>query len=218
MLKRKITPNPIREWPVNLISNKMGVDRGTAIDRVYIERFLNMNKKYITGTVAEIGDNEYTRKYGQNANSIVLTADENMKAENVILCDLQTGEGCKENEYDCFILTQTLPFIFDIQAAATNILKMLKVGGVALITVGGVSMISEYDYKRWGHFWGFTAKSLIQLFENTDISHQIEIMSYGNAKVASAFIYGLSCEDLDKSDLDYTDDLVPFVLGAVIKK
>jgi len=42
------------------ISRVFGFDRGTPIDRVYIEHFLNMNKQYIQGVVCEIADKSGT--------------------------------------------------------------------------------------------------------------------------------------------------------------
>lgn len=222
MRKRKEMPNPICDWPVNVISKDMGCDRGTPIDRYYIENFLNNQKKYITGNVMEIGDNSYTLKYGRNiANSYILTADkkqENCKKSVVIYGDLQTGLGCENDFLDCFILTQTLPFIYDVKSAAANIVNMLNKGGVALITVSGISMLSMYDDSRWGHYWGFTETSLKKLFENIVGDEQIEIFSMGNPKTAAAFLYGLSVEDLERKDFEINDSLIPVTIGAVIHK
>lgn len=219
--ERKSNPNPIKEWPSTVISRKMGCDRGKPIDRYYIEKFLKQNQNYISGSVMEIGDNSYTAQYGTRVDkSYILTADagySNNRA-TVILGDLQSGFGCEKEMMDCFILTQTLPFIYDIQSAADNIVKLLKKGGVALITVSGISMLSEYDDSRWGHFWGFTETSLHKLFENISDVSSVEIQSMGNPKTASAFLYGLSVEDLSKADFDEEDVLVPLMISAVVKK
>lgn len=219
--ERKNHPNPIKEWPHCVVSRKMGCDRGTPIDRYYIEKYLNLNKNYITGNVMEIGDSMYTMKYGLNLEtSYIFTADLEYKSETskVIYGDLQSGNGCEKEVVDCFILTQTLPFIYDIHSAAKNIVNMLRSGGTAILTVSGVSMISEYDNSRWGHFWGFTETSLRKLFEDISQDISIEITSMGNAKTASAFLYGLSVEDLEKADFDSQEDLVPLMIGALIKK
>lgn len=216
---RKVNPNPIKEWPLEVVSSNMGCDRGIPIDRYYIEKFLFMNKKSIHGNVMEIGDNIYTKKFGENIeNSYILTADNTTfkKDAKIIYGDLQvSGE---KDMVDCFILTQTLPFIYDIHSAAKNIINMLKNDGIALITVSGVSMLSEYDNSRWGHYWGFTELSLRRLFENFVPEKNIEIISMGNAKAASAFLYGLCVEDISVSDLDYEDKLVPVTIGALVRK
>lgn len=205
------------ELPLKCISKKMGCDRGTPIDRYYIEKFLENNKQYIHGDVFEISESTYTNQFGNNVdNAIIFTADE--KAKNAVIGDLTTGVGCEDNVADCFILTQTLPFIFDIDAAVNNVIKMLKVGGTALFTLRGISAISKYDYDRWGDYWGFTKKSALKLFEKYSDLVDVEVISYGNAKIATEFLYGLSQEEIDMNDYKYNDDLVPVIIGVRIMK
>ncbi|GEM_PF-2898356 len=60
------------------------------------------------------------------------------------------------NTIDCFIVTQTLNFIYDVKSAVRGIFHMLKDGGIILATVAGISQISRYDMDRWGDYWRFT--------------------------------------------------------------
>lgn len=46
------------------LSNNWGYDRGTAVDRYYIERFLDKHHLDIRGRVLEVRDSTYTKKYG----------------------------------------------------------------------------------------------------------------------------------------------------------
>ena len=46
------------------ISRDYGFDRGTPIDRYYIERFLERHASEIVGRVLEVGGDEYTRRFG----------------------------------------------------------------------------------------------------------------------------------------------------------
>ncbi len=46
---------------------------------------------------------------------------------------------------DCFIVTQTLNFIYDVKSAVKGIFHMLKDGGIILATVAGIFQISRYD-------------------------------------------------------------------------
>ncbi len=219
---RRENPNPILEWPVSVVSEDMGCDRGIPIDRYYIEKFLREARKYITGEVMEIGDNSYTRQFGRCINtSYVLTADRgtlDCSRSKMVYGDLQTGEGCENNFLDCFILTQTLPFIYDVKSAAINIVKMLKPGGVALITVSGISMISQYDDSRWGHYWGFSETALYKIFSDISDVKDISVISMGNPKTATGFIYGLSMQDMKKEDLESNDKLTPVTIGAIVTK
>lgn len=200
-------------------SCKLGWERGTPIDRIYMEQFLEQHKKYIHGTIMEIAENTYSIKYGHNLErSLIFTADNMVHtSENIIIGDLQSGEGTQENLLDCFILTQTLPFIYDIHSCCENIIKMLKSGGTALITVRGISAISTYDEVRWGDYWGFTAQSLKKLFSGDNIEI-ISLEQYGNLKTAVGFLYGLAYEDLEDRDFKINDKLYPVLLGIVIRK
>jgi hypothetical protein len=45
-------------------STQFGYDRGGPLDRYYIENFLDENSFKVKGRALEIGDNEYTLKYG----------------------------------------------------------------------------------------------------------------------------------------------------------
>lgn len=167
----------------------------------------------------EIAENTYTMAYGSDiSNSYIFTNDSNDKRESIIIGDLVSGEGCHLDFVDCFILTQTLPFIFDVKSTAQNIVKMLRTNGVALITVRGICAISKYDEDRWGDYWGFTKQSLYRCFEGMVPNKNIEIFSYGNAKTAAAFLFGMCQEDLEENDFAYHDPLVPVTLAAVVRK
>ena len=124
------------------LSNVFGLDRGVPIDRYYIESFLYKNRYLINGDVLEIADSFYTKKFGDDKvnNSFVFS---NEKAPGVdFVGDLVSGTGVKENIVDAFIMTQTLPFIFDMNAAVKNAIKMIRPGGHLLITVSGITPIS----------------------------------------------------------------------------
>src|SRR4028118_2380642 len=46
-------------------SYEFGYDRGGPVDRYYIENFLSKHASSIKGRVLEIGDNEYTMRFGK---------------------------------------------------------------------------------------------------------------------------------------------------------
>jgi len=206
-------------FPMRPISNVFGFDRGTPIDRYYIDEFLEENAILVKGNVLEIGDNTYTKKYGGNkvSNSQVLhfTA-ENSKAD--IIGDLETGKGIPENYFDCFIMTQTLPFIFDFNSACKNAVKALKKDGVLIITVPGITQISKYDYDRWGHFWSFTDLSIKRIFTQFIPENQITIKTYGNVKSTAMFLYGFALRDVSKKYLKHKDSNYQLLITAIIKK
>lgn len=201
------------------VSRSFGFDRGLPIDRYYIESFLEENKQLITGTVLEIADSTYTSKFGGQKvrKALVLHATPDQPNADLV-GDLSTGEGIPENAVDCFILTQTLPFIFDVNNAVRNAVKILRPGGSLLVTVSGITQISRYDMDRWGHYWSFTDLSVKRLFEQVVPANNIHVQTYGNAKAAACFLYGLAQCDLTKRDLDYRDKDYQLIITAVVKK
>lgn len=203
--KKAIAMGSLRN--ISPVSKVFGLDRGHAIDRYYIESFLAENKSYIKNVVLEIGDSEYTKKYGdgQVVRSEVLHAVAG-NPHATIVGSLSTGEGIPDNAFDCMILTQTIHCIYDIKSVILNSYRALKPGGIILATLPGISQISRYDMDRWGDYWRFTTLSAKKLFEEAFPAENITIKSYGNVLVAISFLEGLSLEELDKSELDYTDE------------
>ncbi len=200
------------------VSRRFGLERGEAIDRYYIEKFLENNRHLICGVVLEVANSKYTQQFGgsQVQQSLVLHTVPHHNAD--IVGDLETGTGLPENIADCFILTQTLLCIFDVFAAAKNAMKLLKPGGVLLITVPGITQISRFDYERWGQYWSFTDLSLRKLFERIVPPENIDIKTYGNVKIATDFLYGLALHEVPPQDLDYIDHDYQLIISAVVRK
>lgn len=200
-----IKPNWYNLRNLEPISRLFGFDRGTPIDRVYIEDFLYKNKEYIKGVVGEIGDNTYAKKFGSKITKIEVLhyTPDNPKA--TIIGDLTDYKTLKENILDCFILTQTLNFIYDFKSAIAGIHYMLRKGGVALVTVAGISQISRYDMDRWGDYWRFTDLSIKKAFDEVFGPENVEVETYGNVLTAIAFLHGISAEELTKKELFYKD-------------
>ena len=93
------------------IDRDFGFNLGTPIDRYYIDSFIKNNRHLINGEVLEIGEDSYSSKYGnQGINLTILNVEEK---EGCIQGNLESGMGIPENSFDCIIMTQTLPFIFD---------------------------------------------------------------------------------------------------------
>ena len=199
------------------ISEQFGTERGTPVDRYYIEYFLNMNANKIQGDVLEIEDNNYTKKYGNNYNSIVM--DVSSKADNIDFnANLETGEGIIDNIADCFICTQTLMYIFDLKKAAHNIGRLLKKDGVALITCSGLSQNSRRCMENYGAYWGFNEAVFKKMFSDETSLEVVDTGSYGNIKTVVAHISGLCFEDLEEKDFVENDLCYPLIVYAVVRK
>jgi SAM-dependent methyltransferase len=198
---------PLIPWKATPISRVFGFDRGTPIDRYYIERFLETNKKAVRGRVLEFGDDEYFRKLAAPNSSVSIFHAMDGNAAATIVGDLGSEtflEGC-QSAFDCILCTQVLQCIFPVRQAVENLYAMLRPGGVLLLTASGISQISRYDMERWGDYWRFTSLSLRKLFESECSGADLEIHVYGNVLAAVGFLHGLSAEELGSTALDKRD-------------
>jgi hypothetical protein len=204
------------------ISRVFGFDRGTPIDRVYIEHFLNSNKQYIQGVVCEIAEDTYSKKYGSNVKAYEIfhyIHDTNDNPRATIVGDLTDINTLPQNKIDCFILTQTLNFIYDFKSAIKGVHYMLKKDGVVLATVSGISQISRYDMERWGDYWRFTDLSIKKAFEEIFGEDNVEVKTYGNVLTAISFLHGISAEELTYDELFYEDPDYQIIIGIkAVKK
>jgi SAM-dependent methyltransferase len=191
---------------MNPLSREFGYDRGVPIDRYYIEKFLYAHQSDIRGHVLEIAEDNYTRRFGGDrvtkSDVLHISADD-LKA--TIVADLTSANHIPSNTFDCILLTQTLQFIYDVPSALQTVFRILKPGGVALVTVPGISPVSRYDMDRWGHYWNFTTQSARRLFEKVFPPGCINVDSFGNVLVGAAFLFGMAQGELSRKELDYRD-------------
>ncbi len=197
------------------VSQEWGSERGMPIDRYYIERFLTTHAQDIQGHVLEIGTDLYTRTFGgaRVVKSDVLHVAEHKPAVTII-GDLTQADHIPANLFDCVILTQTLNAIYDVPAALRTVHRILKPGGVLLITVPGISKISRYDMERWGYYWSFTTCSIRRLLEALFPTNTIMVAASGNVLAATAFLHGLAWKELRKKELDHIDPDYELVITA----
>ena len=185
------------------ISDYFGFDRGSPVDRYYIEQFLEAHASDIRGRVLEVADPSYTRRFGGErvTRSDVLHARAG-NPDATIVGDLCTGEGIPDGAFDCIILTQVLPFLWDVPAAIATAYRALRPNGVLLVTVPGISQISRHDAERWGDFWRFTSMSARRLFAAAFPPETVRLSVYGNVLTATAFLQGMAASELRRHELE----------------
>lgn len=193
------------------LSNKFGYDRGKPIDRYYIEKFLEENKKYISGRCLEIVDNAYTVKFGGKKVTKSDVLDNNPKNfEADIHGDLKNLTMVKENTYDCIILTQVLGLIDNYEAAVRECKRILKPGGAIIFTSGCFS--PTFDINQ--NYWRFTSASVKYIFGKFFNKNKLFVKTYGNVLVGQCFWVGLAQEELSKKELEYNDPRYPCIVVA----
>lgn len=185
-------------------STEFGYDRGGPVDRYYIERFLGRESQLVRGRVLEIGDNEYTLGFdkGVTQSDILHVKPGNPRA--TLIGDLSDAPQLPDNAFDCLILTQTLHLIYDYKAALATCYRILKPGGALLLTVPGLTPIDRGAWKEtW--YWSFTDAALHRLLAETFPASQVEIGSFGNVFVATAFLYGMGLSEITEEQLAVYD-------------
>ncbi len=194
------------------ISQVYGLDRGTAIDRYYIEIFLESNKHYIQGNCLEILNDNYSKRFGEHrvTNIDILDIEETNKKANII-ADLRNLSTISDNTYNCIILTQTLHLIDDFNSVVSECYRILKPGGAILVTLPTISRLDptagiDNDY------WRFTKNSAQYIFSKK--FSDVNAVSFGNLLSGINFLMGVSKEEMRQKDIDYIDESFPCLIGV----
>ncbi|WP_448614624.1 glycosyltransferase [Modestobacter sp. URMC 112] len=194
------------------VSRHFGFDRGLPIDRYYIEQFLHENALVIAGRVLEVGDSEYTRRFG---GSRVVQADVlNVRAghpETTFVGDLADGAGLPNEAFDCVVLTQTLHLVYDLPAAVRTLHRILRPGGTLLATFPGISPLSDDEWAATWH-WSLTPVSAARLFGDVFGTENVEVDFRGNVLSSIAFLHGLAAHELRPGELAWPDPQFPMLI------
>jgi SAM-dependent methyltransferase len=197
------------------LSETFGWDRGTPIDRQYIEQFLSSHRDDIDGRVLEVKDPRYTERFG-SGNGIISTIVD-IDADNpqaAIIADL-CEPGCLPVEaFDCFILVQTVHLLADPFTAVDNAWNSLAPGGVLLITVPTVSRSS----RAYPDYWRWTAEGLQTFLGARMPGANIEVEGYGSLVTCIAFLLGLATKELRADELDARDKAFTLLASARVQK
>jgi SAM-dependent methyltransferase len=197
-------------WRTEPLSQAWGTDRGTPVDRYYIEQFLDRHRADIQGRVLEVRDSRYTSEFGTGVTAVEVLDVEAGNPRATIVADLSAADAIADETFDCFVLTQTLQYIPDLEAALRHARRVLKPGGVLLATVPGISRIDTRHADR--DLWRFTPRACSVLFAETWPDDRVEVSAVGNVLAAAAFLYGVAVEELAEADLAAHDPNYPVVV------
>jgi hypothetical protein len=131
------------DLPREPLSDHYGLDRGTPVDRRYIEGFLSARRGVIHGAVLEVHDDTYTTRFGEDRVSRSIVVDIDATNPNAtLIADLQLAGALPPDSYDCIILTQTLHLLRRPGVCVANCFAALRPGGGLLATAPSVSRVS----------------------------------------------------------------------------
>jgi SAM-dependent methyltransferase len=194
-------------------SATFGFDRGTPIDRYYLERFLNIHRALITGRVLEVQLPSYTKRFGESVRESN-TVDINPEFRATYTCDLADATQIPTGYYDCFLLPNTLQHLVRLEPALRTILRVVKPGGTILLSAAGLlPLIPE-----GGDYWRLTAVGWRALLDTEWPGCDVTIEAHGNCLAAAAAIYGLAHEELSQTELDEHDRRYPVLVTIRCRK
>jgi SAM-dependent methyltransferase len=198
------------------LSDGYGFDRGTPVDRYYIDRFIEENRGAIHGRVLEIKNSRYTHQFGSDVVQRDVLDIDPTNRNATIVADLAAGDGIPADAFDCFILTQTLQLIFDTRSAIFHANRILRPGGVLLCSVPCIARITpgciDSDH------WRFTRASCSRLFGDVFPRDRVTVRTHGNVLTAIAFITGMAAEELRQRELDHDDENFPLLVTVRAEK
>lgn len=200
------------------IDDDFGHGRGTAIDRFYIEAFLDANKADIAGRVLEVGDDAYSRRFGGER---VLRQDvlhvHPGSPRATIVGDLSAPGVLPPDSFDSIVLTQTLHLIYDVRGAIAALHDALRPGGVLLLTVPGISQIDRHEWAgSW--YWALTPLAASRLFADAFGAGAVRVEGHGNVFAATAFLQGVALEEVPRAKLAVQDPAYPVVVTVRARK
>jgi hypothetical protein len=193
------------------LSQRYGFDRGQPVDRYYIEAFLAAHRSDVRGRGLEVKTAAYLHRYNSGLNGYDVLDIDARNPEATVITDLSAAENVPDDQYDCFVLTQTLQFIYDWRAALEHARRMLRPGGVLLVTVPTVSRIDRTLANI--DFWRFTPLACQRAFGEIFGEENVSVETFGNVLTSSAFLMGLAAEDLRQDELERNDPLFPVLVG-----
>jgi glycosyltransferase involved in cell wall biosynthesis/SAM-dependent methyltransferase len=199
------------------ISPNFGFDRGTPVDRYYIEAFLAAHSGDIRGRALEVGDASYCRRFGKGIvrQDVLHVAADNPGA--TIVGDLSVPGVLPEEAFDCLVIIQTLHLVYDMHAAVAEMHRGLKPGGILLLTCPGISQV---DRGEWGAnwFWSITGAAAERMFADVFGAANVAVEARGNVYAAVCFLEGLALEEVDATKLEVLDASYPVIVTVRARK
>lgn len=196
------------------LSTIFGYDRGTPIDRLYIESFLARHASDIRGHVLEVGDDGYSRRFGGEriTRQDILNIDPNDPVATIV-GDLAKPGTLSEDFFDCIIMTQTLQLVFDLPSAVNHIRRSLRPGGVLLLTVPAIGPLCADQWQE-SFYWSLTPRSVERLLKSSFDPSKVEVSPFGNLYAATAFLHGAAIEEVSRSKLKPVDPGYAITIAA----
>jgi SAM-dependent methyltransferase len=205
------------------LSDHWGRERGTPIDRWYLDAYLAGHAGDIRGRALEVRDAGYIRRFGRELDRVDVLDIDPDNPEATIVGDLVDPATLPPATFDALVVTQVLQYVSDPAAAIRTLIAGLRPGGVLLLSVPGISRIGRGEIGR--DYWRFTAAGLQHAIDEAltalpTVAGELEISieARGNVLSAIAFLAGAAAEELRPRELDVVDDAFPVIVFARVAR
>jgi SAM-dependent methyltransferase len=191
-----------------------GKSRGGQVDRYFVAQYMEAHASDIRGRVLEVAGDEYATAFGRDVDRVDILDIEDDNPRASFLADIADASIIPSEAFDCVLVTQLLPFVFDVRGALSTCHRVLRTGGVLLITTPGICRLAPVEAELYGHWWNFTSMSARRLTEEAFGDGNVEVTTYGNVLSAAAYLYGLGLNDLTSDELAYHDPAFQVTIGV----
>jgi len=193
-----------------------GHDRGLPICRHYLEQFLQEFAGDIRGHCLEFQSDLYATRFGGSAVTQldILHVDRSNPLATIV-ADLTKSNDVPSDRFDCIICTFVLHVIPDLDRAVADLHRILKPGGVLLVSVPHISMFAP----QYHELWRFTPEGLHLALSRAFGAENVAVRAYGSSLTAAGQIRGLVPEEFTQAELDYQDErFAVTVCGRAVKR
>lgn len=205
------------ETRVTPLARDWGFSRGTPVDRYYINAFLESCAEDVRGVVLDVQEPDNARRIGGDRITRVDVIDvEARNGRATVVADLRCAPNVPPASYDCIVLTQTLHLVDDMPAVVAECARMLRPGGVLLVTMPCASRLAN-DYGPAHDHWRVTPAAARRLFIE-QFGASVRVQAWGNVGISAAFLYGLAVHELAPSALDFHDPHYPLLVTVRAQK
>jgi SAM-dependent methyltransferase len=166
--------------------------------------------------VVEVLNADYTERFGVGVESSDVLDIDSANPSATIFADLAGADDVPSDTFDCFVLTQTLQYIYDLRSAVQHVHRVLRPGGTVLCTVPTVSRIAKGTLET--EYWRMTALGCERLFADAFAGGVVDARAHGNVLTAIAFLVGMAAEELTQRELEATDPFFPLLVTVRANK
>jgi SAM-dependent methyltransferase len=155
----------------------------------------------------------YSRRFGgTNVAHVDVLHGSAANRDATIVADLADAPHIPDESFDCIILTQTLQYLYRPDAAVATLHRILRPGGVLLMTVPGITQISVHY--EWPWYWSFTSIPVQRLLGEAFKPERVQCESHGKVLTAASHLYGVSASELTPAELQHVDPNYQVVITA----